>query len=319
VTPTISRSRMLAGSAAVFAWPRAAGAQQLQRLRLIGVQTDDMTPVYYALSKGMYQKAGLEIELVPASSGTAATAAVVSGTYQLGKGSVIASLLAHIRNLPLVFIANGVVWDVKAPVTLAVVTVDSPIKTARDLAGKTASAAALNDIVTLSLNAWTDKNGGDSSAIKWVEIPNSAETEALLAHRVDICSLNEPQLTAALQSGKVRVFAPCMDAIGYHPGDHFIVTAYFARADWAAQNPQACRNFERVTYEAARYTNAHHAETAQMVADITKIPVETIRKINRPPGATSSDPALLQPVIDAAAKYKNIPRTFPAKEMYFGA
>src|SRR5579875_2748789 len=270
---------MLAGSAAAFAWPRAAGAQQLQRLRLIGVQTDDMTPVYYALSKGMYWKAGLEIELVPASSGTAATAAV----------------------------------------TLAVVTVDSPIKTARDLAGKTASAAALNDIVTLSLNAWTDKNGGDSSAIKWVEIPNSAETEALLAHRVDICSLNEPQLTAALQSGKVRVFAPCMDAIGYHPGDHFIVTAYFARADWAAQNPQACRNFERVTYEAARYTNAHHAETAQMVADITKIPVETIRKINRPPGATSSDPALLQPVIDAAAKYKNIPRTFPAKEMYFGA
>src|SRR5579875_2932204 len=193
---------MLAGSAAVFAWPRAAGAQQLQRLRLIGVQTDDMTPVYYALSKGMYQKAGLEIELVPASSGTAATAAVVSGTYQLGKGSVIASLLAHIRNLPLVFIANGVVWDVKAPVTLAVVTVDSPIKTARDLAGKTASAAALNDIVTLSLNAWTDKNGGDSSAIKWVEIPTPRKPRRSL--RTASTSAASTSRSSPLRSRAVR-------------------------------------------------------------------------------------------------------------------
>jgi NitT/TauT family transport system substrate-binding protein len=316
VAASISRSRMLAGSAAVFAWPRAAGAQQLQKVRLIGVHADDMTPVYYALSKGMYQKAGLDIEMIAASSGTAATAAVVSGTYELGKGSVIASLLAHIRSLPLVFVANGVMWDPKAPVSVIVVTADSEIKTARDLAGKTASAAALNDIVTLSVSAWTDKNGGDSSSIKWVEIPNSAEAEALLAHRVDLCNLNEPQLTAALATGKVRIFAPCMDAIGYHPGDHFVVAAFFAHADWAAKNPEACRNFARATYEAARYTNTHHAETAQMMADVTKIPIETIRKINRPPGATSSDPALLQPVIDAAAKYKTIPRAFPAKEMY---
>lgn len=316
MTLTISRSKVLAGSAAVFAWPRASGAQQLQKVRLIGVHGDDMTPAYYALSKGMYLKAGLDVEMIAANSGTAATAAVVSGAYELGKGSVIASLLAHIRDLPLVLIANGVMWDSKAPVALELVTADSEIKTARDVTGKTASAAALNDIVTLALNAWVDKNGGDSTSIKWVEIPNSAEADALIAHRVDLCNLNEPQLSAALDTGKVRVFAPTMDAIGYHPGDHYVVAAYFANKEWAAKNPQLCREFARVTYEAARYTNTHHAETAQMMADVTKIPVETIRKINRPPGATSSDPALLQPVIDAAAKYKNIPRAFPAKEIY---
>ncbi len=179
---TISRSWMLAGSAAVFAWPRAAGAQQLQKVRLIGVHADDITPVYYALSKGMYQKVGLDIEMVAASSGTAATTAVVSGTYELGKGSVIASLLAHIRNLPLVYVANGVVWDTKAPVSVAVVAADSNIKNAGDLAGKIASAAALNDIVTLSIDAWADKNGGDSSSLKWVEIPNSVEAEAVISH-----------------------------------------------------------------------------------------------------------------------------------------
>lgn len=183
------------------------------------MQTDDVTPIYYALSKGMYQRVGLDIEMVAASSGTAATAAVVSGTYEVGKGSVIASLLAHIRNLPLVYVANGVVWDTKAPVSVAVVAADSNMKTASDLAGKIASAAALNDIVTLSINAWADKNGGDSSSLKWVEIPNSAEADALISHRVDICSLNEPQLTRRLRPARCASSRTAWTRSSNHPQD----------------------------------------------------------------------------------------------------
>lgn len=307
---------MLAGFAATFVLaPRHLGAQQLQKIRLVGVQTDDLTPVYYGLANGMYQKAGLDLEMVPASSGTAATAAVVSGTYEMGKGSAIASLLAHLRNLPLVLVGNGVIWDPKAPVTLALVAADSTIKTALDLEGKICSAAALNDIVTLSVSAWVDKNGGDSTKIKWVEIPNSAEAAALIEHRVDCCSLNQPQLAAALETGKVRVLAPAMNAIG----EHFAIAVYFAQAEWAKQHPEAVRRFARVTYEAATYTNVHPAQTAPMMAQVTKISLETLQKIARAPHATTSDPALIQPVIDAAAKYKNIPRAFVAKDAYFSS
>jgi NitT/TauT family transport system substrate-binding protein len=310
----LSRSRTIAlTAAALFAAPRVVRAQQLQKVRLVGVHTDDLTPVYWGLRSEMYQKAGLDIEMIAASSGTAATAAVVSGTYELGKGSVIASLVAHLRGLPIVIAANGVVWDPHAPVSVAVVAADSPIKTATDLSGKIASAAALNDIVTLTISAWVDKNGGDAKALKWVEIPNSAEAAAIIDHRVDVCMLNEPAYTAALETGKVRTFAQTMGAIA----DHYVVAVYFAHGDWAAKHPDILRAFSRVTYEAASYTNAHHDETAAMMAEVTKIPVETIRKMNRPPGATNGDPGLLQPVIDVAAKYKNIPRGFPAKEIYW--
>jgi NitT/TauT family transport system substrate-binding protein len=309
---TITRTTMLAAAAAFGLAPTVVRAQQIQKLRLIGVQADDVTPVFYGLAQGMYHKAGLDIEMIPASSGTAATAAVVSGTYELGKGSVIASLLAHIKKLPLVLIANGVLWDPKTPNTLAVVAADSPIRTAADLDGKTCSAAALNDIVTLSMSAWVDQNGGDSKTIRWVEIPNSVEAEAIVSHRVDACSLNEPQLSAALEGKKVRILAPAMNAIG----NRFAIAVFFANAEWAAKNADACRTFARVTYEAATYTNAHHAQTAEMMAEITKIPVETMRRMWRAPGATSSDPGLLQPVIDAAAKYGNIPQAFLAKDAY---
>ncbi len=71
-----------------------------------------------------------------------------------------------------------------------------------------------------------------------------------------------------------------------------------------------------MTYEAAAYTNAHPALTAPMMAEVTKVPLEVMRKISRAPGATTSDPAMLQPVIDVAVKYKMLPRAFPAREVY---
>jgi len=317
MTLHVSRSRMLIGSAAALALaPRAVRAQQLLKIRLAGVHTDDLTPVYWALQNGMYQKAGLDIEMIAANSGTAATTAVVAGTYEMGKGSVMASLVAHLRGLPLVIIANGVMWDAKAPTTVAVVAADSPIKTPKDLTGKIASAAALNDIVTLTISEWVDKAGGDSKSMKWVEIPNSAEAAAIEQHRVDVCQLNEPMYTAAIEGGKVRPLGNGLS--GNAIGEHYVIAVYFAHKDFATKNPEAVRNFARVTYEAATYTNTHHAETAQMMADVTKIPLETIRKINRAPGSTTGDPALLQAVIDAAAKYGNITQAFPAKDIYFG-
>jgi len=307
---------MLAATASALAVAtRPLRAQTLTKVRLVGVHTDDLTPVYWGLQNGMYQKAGLDIEMVPANGGTAATTAVIAGSYELGKGSNIAALIAHLRGLPLTIIANGVMWDANNPVSVQVVAADAPYQSAKDLNGKIAAVTGLNDIVQLTLSAWIDKNGGDSTTMKWIELPQAAMAPALEAHRFDLCQLNEPFYTAAAQTGRVRRLNPgfSMGAIA----DHYVVAIYFAHQEFATKNPQLVRNFARVTYEAAAYTNAHHDETVQMMADVTKLPIEVYRKISRPPGATTGDPALLQPVIDIAAKYGNIPRAFAAKDAYF--
>jgi NitT/TauT family transport system substrate-binding protein len=195
----LKRSAFVAGSAAAIAsFPNIVRSQTLTKLTLVGAQTLDMTPVFYALSSGMYQRAGLDVSLVPASSGTFATTAVVAGTYQMGKGSCIASLIAYLRGLPLKVVANGGIWDPKTPFTQALVAADSPLKTAADFNGKTGGTGALNDMNQLSFNVWMDKNGGDSKSLKWIEIPNVAAGDALVEKRIDFTMLNEPQLTAAV-------------------------------------------------------------------------------------------------------------------------
>jgi NitT/TauT family transport system substrate-binding protein len=312
----LSRSRMLAATgSAVALWPTVLRAQTLEKIRLAGVATDDLTPVYYAIKNGLYQKAGLDVEVVPTSSGTAATEAVISGAYEMGKGSLIASLLAHLKGLPLKIVGNGAIWDVKSPFTMMLVAADSMAKTGADMNGKTLASAALNDLNALAMTAWIDKNGGDAKTVKWIELPNSAGGAALADHRVEAISLNEPQLSAALDTGKVRILAPAYSAIG----EHFAFTVYFAQPDWAAKHADAIKRWVKVTYDAANYTNAHHPETAPMMADITKIPIAIISKMARVNGSTSGDPSLIQAAINVAAKYNYIPKTFPARDAYFGA
>jgi NitT/TauT family transport system substrate-binding protein len=313
---TLSRSRILAGTAAALALAsRPARAQALEKIQFAGVPTDDMTPIYYAIKTGMYQKAGLDVEIVPTSSGTVATTAVIAGTYQMGKGSLIASLVAHLRDLPLTVIANSSIWNPKVLFNEALVAADSSIRTGADLNGKTGATPALNDLNQLVIEAWVDKNGGDSKTMHWVEIPNSAVGAALTAHRIDVCALQEPQLSAELATGKVRALAPVYSAVS----DHFVFGVNFANLPWAKAHAEAIHRWVNTTFEAAAYTNTHHAETAAMMSAVTKIPEAVYEKMPRLEGATqaTSSPTLMQPLIDAAAKYKFIAHSFPAKDLMF--
>jgi NitT/TauT family transport system substrate-binding protein len=311
-----TRSRFLAGTAAALACvPLQLEAQGLPHIRVAGVATDDMTPIYWALKSGMYAKAGLDVEIVPVSSGTAATTAVVAGAYEIGKGSPIASMLAHLRGLPLVVIGNASMWDPKNPFNLTVVAADSTIKTGADLNGKIAASPALNDMNGLSIMAWVDQHGGDSKTLKYVELPNSSTAQALRDHRVDVAAMVQPQVSDAIADGSVRVLAEGFSAIA----NRFVIANYFANADWAAKNADLVKRWVRVTLAAGAYTNTHHADTAAMMSEVTKIPIDIFRKMVRVEATTAAtdDPALLQPLIDVAAKYKNIPRAFPAREMFF--
>ena len=51
-----------------------------------------------------------------------------------------------------------------------------------------------------------------------------------------------------------------------------------------------------------------------MMSDVTKVPMSIYQTMARVGAATSTNPRDWQPLIDAAAKYDVIPRSFPAKD-----
>ena len=295
--------------------PAAAQQPALTVIHVGGVLSDDMTPVFFAQKAGLFRREGLDVQIVGASSGTAMAAAVLSGTYEFGKSSLLAAVNAHIRNLPLTVIAAGAVYDSKAPFAQLCVASDSTLSNGKDFENKTIGTPALNDLNQLVISAWVDAHGGNPKTLKFVELPQSTTAPALAGHRVDGSIMLQPMLADAVATKEVKALSPAYDAIA----PSFVFAAYFTSADYAKAHPEIVAKFTRVLYESAAYTNKHHAETAPMMADVDKIPLPVIQQMPRVDGATALNPAQFQSVIDAAAKFKLIAHGFPAREMLANA
>jgi NitT/TauT family transport system substrate-binding protein len=292
---------------------RAQGA--LPVVRVSSVLSDELTPVIYAQHAGMYAKAGLDLQIVPGSSGAAVTTAVLAGDIDIGKSSLISLMNAHLRGIPVSVIGGSNIYDPNHPYSQMVVAADSPLANAKDLTGKTIGVPSLNDLNVLAADLWLDKNGGDSKSVKYVELPNPSLTAALTGHRLDAAVMTFPVLADALASHELKAIGSPYGAIG----PDFLISVWFVANDWANKHAATVKTFLDVTQQSAKYTNQHNAETAPLVADLTKIPLATIDRMPRLVSSTNMSVPQIQAIIDGAAKYSLIPRAFPARELVWSA
>jgi NitT/TauT family transport system substrate-binding protein len=305
------RRNALVLSLAFSAVARVAPARAADRIRVAGPPTEDATPLYYGVKQGMFARAGIEIEMIATSSGTAATTAVIAGTYDISRTSPMSVFIAFLRGIPVAVVAPENQFRSTSPNALLQVAVDAPYRTGADLNGKTIGSPALNDFNALATKTWVDRNGGDWRSLKFVEIPNSALEAAIVNRRVDAAVLQSAQLDASLAAGTTRTLGDAQGAIA----PTFLAGIYMARRDWAATHADLLKTYNRVLAEAAAYVNGHFTETAPLVAELTKIELVNVRKMHRTFSATTLEPAQLQPLIDAAARYEHIPRGFPARDI----
>lgn len=310
----MKRPAFLAGTAALAAAPRSARAQTVTRLHVSGSPDHDIIATLWGVQGGIFAKYGLDVEVQIANSGAVVTAAVIGGTIEIGKGSLLNLLNAHARGVQIWLEAPASIWNTDTPESALVVAKGSPIRTGRDLNGKTISVPSLGDLYQVSISAWIDQRGGDSRTVKFLELPHRAAAESIAAGRVDAANIAPPILTEALQSGKCQIIGHAQDAIA----KHFITTAYFCTVDFATKNADVIARFRRGLYEAAAYANANPAEMVPLLVKYTGIDAKTIAAMVITPQATSPkqfDPRMIQPIIDAAVKYKALAATFPAKDV----
>ena len=307
------RGRLLtaAAAAAVACAPRRTFAQTLTQLRVTAVPNDDVSPFLYAQQSGLFRRAGLDVSIVQATSGAAIAAAVVSGSYDIGLISMMASITGHVRGLPFVMIAPSLMYLASDPAQLLLVLKDSPLKSARDLTGKIVSCSAIRDVSWISTRAWADQNGIDSESIKFVELPMTAVPAALEQKRIDAGSIVNPTLDEALATGHFRSIGQPFDAVG----KRWMIAAWCSTSDFVTKNRDAIDRFAVVMRTATLYANTHHAETAPLLAAFTGIETAHVLAMKRVTCGEYLDAHDIQPAIDAAAKYKIIDKGFPAQEL----
>ena len=149
--------RVASASAVIAAAPSRSWAQGAEKIKVVGPQTEDWTSFFYAIKSGLFGRAGLDVEMTGANSGSAATAAVVTGSHEIAKTSLPGIFAAKLRNIPIVIVAPELLYVSSKPFALLQVPNDSNLRSGRDLDGKIVGVPALNDLNTLATRAWADK------------------------------------------------------------------------------------------------------------------------------------------------------------------
>ena len=305
--------RVFLVSAAAASTGAFAVAQSVPTLRVIGPPNDGFKAVYYGIKAGVFRKYGVTVEASLINSGAAAAAALIGGTADVAYTNITTLITAHTKNVRMQALAPGSIFNAaEAKLTTAIlVPKDAPVRSGRDLDGKTIGSVSLGDTMSASIQAWIDQHGGDSHTIKIIEVPASSAVQMLQAGRASAVAVNEPAVTQAIATGAVRALANPNTAIA----SRFLQAVFAVMSPFAARNPDVMRRFAQAMHESSLYTNTHLAETVDLVASYSGIAPDVVARSTRFIDAEYLDPALIAPVIGVLVKYGIIDRAFPASEL----
>ena len=258
--PLLTRRTWLASGAATVAVTAAVRPARAQSLDAINVGLgliESHAEGYYAQELGIFTKHNLNVTLKQLRNGATIAAAVASGDLQAGCSTILQLVQARGRTLPFSLIAAGAIHDGRVSHTVGLaVGASSKVTAPKELNGKTIAVSTLNGLDQLIASVLIDKNGGDSSTLKFVELAPPAMIEALAQGRIDAASMEDPELSAAGKA--IRSLGDGEDAIA----QRFVTTAWFSSTDWLTKNPAIAQRFAQAIFEAGAWANANPDKAA---------------------------------------------------------
>ena len=309
----MKRFDAMALAAAAALYPSVARAQSAAKVRVgYSAAGESLAQGLYAQEGGFFAKAGIDVELVSVNNGGAMTAGIVSDAIDIGPSNVASMAAAYAHGLLLNLFAPSIIISSSAPPTTVIgVSADSLLRGAKDFVGKTIACNTLRDLQQAAVMTWLDKNGGDSKTASFVEVPNAEQLGALAAKRVDAACLVEPFISSV--KGGVRFIGRPYDSLG----NQIMTFGWIANKGWYDANPALVKAIVGVLRDSAQWANHNPALTAAINSKYSQVPVDQITAQNRQVFADGKlDPRLIQPIIDASARYGFLPQGFAAGQLF---
>jgi NitT/TauT family transport system substrate-binding protein len=291
----------------------SSAENQVMDLRLAATANDTYASAYYAQDKGFFSRARLNVNLQTFSNGAAIAAAIVGGAIDIGVSTPISIANAYLHGFPLAIVAAGSLSDAKVRLLLLCISSTSAYKTAKDLEGKTVAVNALKTGSELALDCWLAQGGADISKVKVVETNFSDMGASLERGSIAAAVLSEPALSLALKQNGIQVLGDPNAAIA----PRYLNSCWFATREFAQNNSELLRRFNRGIYEAQNWANTHQAESGQILAKYAKLDIDLIRNMARCPYADQLRISDVQPFLDQAAKYGTITRPVSAADLIY--
>jgi NitT/TauT family transport system substrate-binding protein len=281
--------------------PLPAGAAE--KLSLLFSPTTGLTPSYIAKDHGIFEKHGLDVDLVLLTNQGAVIQALVGGSAQIVTPSALAVIQASDQGIDTVFVGSTSMSPSKSRSGIFVKN-GSNIHTPKDLVGKKIGVPSLNTLIHVIARRWLEIEGVDYNKVNFAEIGFQQMYDALNAGIVDGVSAIDPYYGKLLQIGYV-VGSPD-DSLPQNT----LTSVYAAMRDWTESHKQTVAAFRQSLQEAIQYINTHEADARAAIVKYTKQPAAVVAETPLPELAVTVHPEQVQFFIDVA-KHQELIRSSP--------
>ena len=133
---------------------------------------NDVAPLYLGIKKGFFKQQNLTLHTQLMQGGAAVASAVMGGSLDFGFAATVNLMLAKSQGLPVKIVASGnnAAQDAAHEWSGIMVSGDSPIRSVRDLAGRTIATNALKGVNELAIDSVAMKAGVSLSSLKLVPV-----------------------------------------------------------------------------------------------------------------------------------------------------
>ena len=251
---------------------------ELKTVRVAALPIAESGALWGAIEEGIFKDHGLDIEVVPAQGGANAIPALLSGDIQFAIGQPFGPIRADAQNLGVVIIGDyadslATGTDVNAVVASAASGITRPA----DLAGKKVSVNTIGAAGDLTIRKAVQDDGGDPSAIQFVEVAFPDVPAQLEAGTMDAAWAPDPFRAMVVGGGGTSVLQPYQATI---PG--LSVLTSITTQKLIDEDPDLVAAYSAAMEDALAWASGNEQAVRDAIATNLKIPAEAAKGITLP-------------------------------------
>jgi NitT/TauT family transport system substrate-binding protein len=301
-------------AAAVLSFATSAPAADHLRIGRSPAFAFAYVPLEVAKSQGMLKKEGIDVEIISFEGASKMDMGMTSGSVDITLGSPT-ELAAIAKGMP----AKAVAIIARPVKELAIIVpYDSPIKSIKELKGKSIGIATIGSITEWAALELARSQGWKPEDVKLVSISSGggAAAAAMKTHQVDADVANLMSGVVMEKQKVARVIANASDFASDFPMHEMSASDTLIEA-----NPDALRRFIKAWFEAVDYMRSHKAEAIAAARPVTGLSQEDEEKEYDllMPEITSSgrhEPEMMQRVADSFVELKLLDHKPDMEKLY---
>jgi NitT/TauT family transport system substrate-binding protein len=282
----------------------AAKSDALTKVRVANVPASlTAFPPQVALDRGFFKEQGLDVTLETPTLPFNQLPTALGKEYDLIISSAPNVVNARESGLDLVLESFLERDSEDGPGAALVVPPDSPVKTIKDMAGKTVGAPSVAGSNWTTLLCWAKKEGLDPKSIRGVEAPTPQIPDLIKNDRFDAALLFQPGYGQLLKDGFRAVgnsYENCF-------GERIMTSAFVGLGSWVDDNQDVLKRFHTALRDAVKWIDANPDEALDMWLKTSGLPKEVAEIAPPRPGGFEINDEPDQ-ILDTAQKWLDVMR-----------